>query len=681
MDPRVIYITGLSTQVTFAGAPAQLRLVLHIKWCEAGLLTRMKYLANFWLKNASFAQEQHIGYISGYRVSKPSLHRQHVDSRAWVREWWDNDVMNKSGCDSMAKTLRALYQQTEEDQVVPNAADVTSAEHRRQLSDQGNEIVYISNIQISPAVSLFPPLRPFVAPCPITFFFGKLSSHTDIVTKQFASKGLGRPALDLYYRLLLGNTLPVWYGFNGPVTFILMPGLIMDDEVTAMWRDKLPDVNYDDSTSSGGDDLVEAVTEYLVEWYKRAGYEMFLRRAFVNDGSEVPAVVAAIMGRQMDLIRPAAGATTGPDNSDDDDDAGELPTPPKQQNTSPSIRSGREDTTSGSGGSGGNGGGSSGTRPSPGSNTSGQGRPQQPQSSPSPRPASEQVQPSPANYRKKTPPAPVPAAQQQQLLPGEGSSSDPPEESTALGDSTLFGDRALYGSNKPSSPPAPPSSPPQAQFDDSTAYPEEPTNTNNDTTSFAAQDDTQKLGPYGETTIYDDNAEAGPSDPQRIRPSPAEAAAQRLAGEDLELQEAIAASFFSAQSTLPSEAPENDTSMATAERSSDSEGQSFYQELQLGFQNNLAELNMTADDIALAQAAGQRVVLSSDEVEPQQTVETAGADEDEEMSDVQAQTQAQTQPPPPQQQQQPVGAAVEISTEAFLDETEGFIAPDSRVRE
>lgn len=157
-DPNILYATSVSTQVTFNNEPTELKLVLYIKRCGAGRTTRLQYLANLFLRDLLLGGDTYIGYVSGYRLSKPSRNRPHVDAHAWVREWWANNsnfnVMNLAGCESMAKTLRALYQQTAEDQVVPNAGDVPSAEHRRQLSDdQGNEIVYISNIQMEPQVS------------------------------------------------------------------------------------------------------------------------------------------------------------------------------------------------------------------------------------------------------------------------------------------------------------------------------------------------------------------------------------------------------------------------------------------------------------------------------------------------------------------------------------------------
>lgn len=150
-----LYRASISTQVTYLNTPTELKLVLEIRTCPAGYRTRLQYHASLFLQNNTL-HNAYIGYINGSRLSKPSRNRPHVDPRRWVQEWWRGEVVDlPDSCNSMAKTLRVLYEKIGDDSVEP-CYDTLSDEHGQQLSDSGNEIVYISNIRISPDVS--PPL-------------------------------------------------------------------------------------------------------------------------------------------------------------------------------------------------------------------------------------------------------------------------------------------------------------------------------------------------------------------------------------------------------------------------------------------------------------------------------------------------------------------------------------------
>lgn len=40
----------------------------------------------------------------------------------------------------------------------------------------------------------------------------------------------------MFYRLLQGGTLPIWYGFDCPTTYVLEPGLLEDPEMSQKWE-------------------------------------------------------------------------------------------------------------------------------------------------------------------------------------------------------------------------------------------------------------------------------------------------------------------------------------------------------------------------------------------------------------------------------------------------------------
>lgn len=67
----------------------------------------------------------------------------------------------------------------------------------------------------------------------------------------------------MFYRLVQGGTLPIWYGYEGPVTYILEPGFIRDPEISQVWEE---------SRKVGeSDDALTARVEYALTQFYTSG--------------------------------------------------------------------------------------------------------------------------------------------------------------------------------------------------------------------------------------------------------------------------------------------------------------------------------------------------------------------------------------------------------------------------
>lgn len=65
----------------------------------------------------------------------------------------------------------------------------------------------------------------------------------------------------MFYRLLQGGTLPIWYGFDCPTTYVLEPGLLEDPEMSQKWVSiRLPGESKNDFTARVEDILTKYYT-------------------------------------------------------------------------------------------------------------------------------------------------------------------------------------------------------------------------------------------------------------------------------------------------------------------------------------------------------------------------------------------------------------------------------------
>lgn len=74
----------------------------------------------------------------------------------------------------------------------------------------------------------------------------------------------------MFYRLVQGGTLPIWYGYDGPVTYILEPGFIRDPEINRVWEESRQVGESDDA-------LTARVETTLTQFYTTGsrGYQIY----------------------------------------------------------------------------------------------------------------------------------------------------------------------------------------------------------------------------------------------------------------------------------------------------------------------------------------------------------------------------------------------------------------------
>lgn len=115
-----------------------------------GHLTRLGYYADLFLgldgpgqSGGPRREENHVGYISAWRLSKEPNQYAHEEFQPWVAEWLRSEL---GGLDDDSRpfkeTLRLLYDETGQLRAV-NDASLRSA-----LDDTGSELVFIEMIWI-----------------------------------------------------------------------------------------------------------------------------------------------------------------------------------------------------------------------------------------------------------------------------------------------------------------------------------------------------------------------------------------------------------------------------------------------------------------------------------------------------------------------------------------------------
>lgn len=111
----------------------------------------------------------------------------------------------------------------------------------------------------------------------------------------------------------------------------------MSDAVIKEWRKRFPEARTDDDD----DDLAGMVAHYLISWYERNGYEVYLRDVNTDEG-----IIRAIMGLEHSRTHPEDEHVLlgGPGM-----DYSGVPDAPSEHDTSPYIRG---TSSSGNGGTG-----------------------------------------------------------------------------------------------------------------------------------------------------------------------------------------------------------------------------------------------------------------------------------------------------------------------------------------
>lgn len=131
------------------GIKGRLRMSLQVHDDPYGYRSRLGYYGDIHMTPTSDNRERAVGYISGWRVSKPNARNPYTVPKIWADEWLRGplpvgDTASITDTNILKDPLRRLYDV--DGQPRPNSQYMTA--NREELGDQGNEIVYIPMIWI-----------------------------------------------------------------------------------------------------------------------------------------------------------------------------------------------------------------------------------------------------------------------------------------------------------------------------------------------------------------------------------------------------------------------------------------------------------------------------------------------------------------------------------------------------
>lgn len=116
---------------------------------------------------------------------------------------------------------------------------------------------------------------------------------------QYSGSGLCPTFLDSFYRLLGSQLLPNWFSFNGPITYLLLPGLPLGAPENDYWK------HQQQILGMTGEQLDDHVFDRLTELYQRPryGYDCYIQ------SSRVASAEITVFGRTIEPedCNPRAG--------------------------------------------------------------------------------------------------------------------------------------------------------------------------------------------------------------------------------------------------------------------------------------------------------------------------------------------------------------------------------------
>lgn len=133
-------------EIEWEDTGATLRTVMSIHKCPHGFRSRLGYHATFYLTKHG-GEENNIGYIIAWRISKPTGVNPNIDPRYYLNDWY-----HRSSTDyhrdawSPAACVWAFYGPGSFDGA--NYDQVADQEKRDELGDGGNELIVIQTIYI-----------------------------------------------------------------------------------------------------------------------------------------------------------------------------------------------------------------------------------------------------------------------------------------------------------------------------------------------------------------------------------------------------------------------------------------------------------------------------------------------------------------------------------------------------
>lgn len=222
--------------------------------------------------------EHYAGQITGFHVLKPSKAQPDRDARAWVDQWLAGRASSfEDGEAEMMFALRALYKRS--------GSPRPAGQEARGL-DHTDDMVFLQKIYIL-----------------------QQDAKTGL---RFAGRGLLRHALSLFHRCLTApdsTTAPAECRLAGAVTLFLEPGLIDDDEQSAMWDHLRP--RAERPTAAEENAFCERVAAQLEAIYTRPSIGFDVR---VRDHA-IAGERHTVLARRFDAPAPPAAARRSPPSS------------------------------------------------------------------------------------------------------------------------------------------------------------------------------------------------------------------------------------------------------------------------------------------------------------------------------------------------------------------------------
>lgn len=126
---------------------ATIRTLVSVEKCPHGFRSRLGYHANLYITLAD-GVERDIGYITGWRISRPSGVNPNIDPQYCMAEWYFKPLGTyDENSKQLAYCIRSLYGKGE----IPirRLSDrVVNQEKKNELQDGGNELMFIETIYI-----------------------------------------------------------------------------------------------------------------------------------------------------------------------------------------------------------------------------------------------------------------------------------------------------------------------------------------------------------------------------------------------------------------------------------------------------------------------------------------------------------------------------------------------------
>lgn len=135
-----------SESINFKNGKATIRTLVSVKKCPHGFRSRLGYHANLYITLPD-GVERDIGYITAWRISRPSGVNPNIDPQYCMAEWYFESLRRyDEDSKQLAYCIRSLYGKGEIPRRISDR--VVNAEKRNELQDGGNELMFIETIYI-----------------------------------------------------------------------------------------------------------------------------------------------------------------------------------------------------------------------------------------------------------------------------------------------------------------------------------------------------------------------------------------------------------------------------------------------------------------------------------------------------------------------------------------------------